>query len=173
MKRLKILITGGPDSSAPTSATPASMPATRSRSSTTSRREISATSTPRQKYTSAISADENKIAAVFSKGGFDVVCHHAAQIDVRKSVEDPKFDASVNILGTLNILKHAVKNKVRKVIFASSGGTIYGECGKSAPDETAPGRPLSPYGITKYSVEILPQFLQQPSRPQIYRPQVR
>lgn len=102
--------------------------------------------------------DEKKVSAVFSRGKFDIVCHHAAQIDVRKSVSDPKFDAGVNVLGTLNILESAAKSKVKKVIFASSGGTIYGECGRNAPDETAKGRPLSPYGITKYTIEFYLNF---------------
>ena len=59
----------------------------------------------------------------------------------------------MNILGALNILENAKKNGVKKVIFASSGGTIYGECGSKAPDEKAYADPLSPYGIAKYSVE--------------------
>ncbi|OGS34963.1 MAG: UDP-glucose 4-epimerase [Elusimicrobia bacterium RIFOXYB2_FULL_49_7] len=95
-----------------------------------------------------------KIKQLFAKGKFDVVCHHAAQIDVRKSIADPAFDAQVNILGTLNILENAKNYGVKKIIFASSGGTIYGECGKQAPDETATGRPISPYGIAKHSIEF-------------------
>jgi UDP-glucose 4-epimerase len=94
-----------------------------------------------------------KLAGIFTAGRFDIVCHHAAQIDVRKSVLDPSFDAEVNVLGTLNLLENAARIKVKKFIFASSGGTIYGECGRIPPDENAPGRPLSPYGITKYTVE--------------------
>ena len=101
-----------------------------------------------------LDVNSDKIDAVFSKEKFDVVNHHAAQIDVRKSVEDPGFDAKVNILGALNILENARKNAVKKVIFASSGGTIYGECGSKAPDEKAKGDPISPYGIAKYSVEF-------------------
>lgn len=98
--------------------------------------------------------DSKKLGAALAKEKVDVISHHAAQIDVRKSVADPVYDANINIIGTLNLLENAVKTKVKKVIFASSGGTIYGECGKNPPAETAKGQPLSPYGITKYSVEF-------------------
>ncbi len=83
----------------------------------------------------------------------EVVNHHAAQINVRKSVEDPVFDARVNILGTLNLLEAARKNGVRKVIFASSGGAGYGEQEYFPADEKHPLRPVSPYGVGKVSVE--------------------
>jgi len=86
------------------------------------------------------------------------VIHHAAQIDVRKSVEDPSFDAKVNIIGSINILQSCIENKSKKIIFASSGGTIYGECGAKAPDENAFPNPLSPYGIAKYTVENYIKF---------------
>jgi UDP-glucose 4-epimerase len=83
----------------------------------------------------------------------EVVNHHAAQINVRKSVEDPVFDARVNILGTLNLLEASRKNGVRKVIFASSGGAGYGEQEYFPADEKHPLRPVSPYGVAKVSVE--------------------
>ncbi|MHB9156039.1 MAG: NAD-dependent epimerase/dehydratase family protein [Endomicrobiales bacterium] len=102
--------------------------------------------------------DQGAIKEIFEKEKVEVVNHHAAQIDVRKSVADPSFDARVNILGTLNVLENARAGGVKKVIFASSGGTIYGECGATAPDETFPGCPLSPYGITKYSIEYYLAF---------------
>lgn len=95
-----------------------------------------------------------KTADIFSREKFDLVCHHAAQIDVRKSVEDPVYDANTNIIGSINVLENAARTKVKKIIFSSSGGTIYGECGKTPPDESKPGRPVSPYGITKYAVEF-------------------
>jgi UDP-glucose 4-epimerase len=79
---------------------------------------------------------------------FDVVNHHAAQIDVRKSVADPGFDAEVNILGLLNLLELARRSRARKFIFSASGGTYYGEC-RGPARETQEPRPLSPYGITK------------------------
>ena len=97
--------------------------------------------------------DFNKIENIFKKEKFDVVIHHAAQLDVRKSVADPSFDADVNIKGTINILEACKRTKVKKIIFASSGGTIYGECSSKAPDEKAFANPLSPYGVAKLSVE--------------------
>ncbi|MCX5781724.1 MAG: NAD-dependent epimerase/dehydratase family protein [Elusimicrobia bacterium] len=98
--------------------------------------------------------NSKEIEKIFFKEKFDLVNHHAAQIDVRKSVQDPMFDAEVNIVGALNIFESSRKSKVKKVIFASSGGTIYGECGRKTPDEKADANPLSPYGIAKYSIEF-------------------
>jgi UDP-glucose 4-epimerase len=83
----------------------------------------------------------------------EVVNHHAAQINVRKSVEDPVFDANVNILGSLNLLEAARKSGVRKFIFSSSGGAGYGEQEYFPADEKHPLRPVSPYGVAKVSVE--------------------
>jgi len=97
--------------------------------------------------------DKKKIDDIFKKEKIDIVIHHAAQLDVRKSVADPCFDADVNIKGTLNILEACKNTKVKKIIFASSGGTIYGECGTKAPDEKSFANPLSPYGVAKLSVE--------------------
>lgn len=97
--------------------------------------------------------DKKKIDEIFKKEKIDIVIHHAAQLDVRKSVADPCFDADVNIKGALNILEACKNTKVKKIIFASSGGTIYGECGSKAPDEKAFANPLSPYGVAKLSVE--------------------
>lgn len=97
--------------------------------------------------------DKKEIDTIFRKEKFDVVIHLAAQLDVRKSVLDPCFDADVNIKGTLNILEACKDTKVKKIIFSSSGGTIYGECGLKAPDEQSFANPLSPYGVAKLSVE--------------------
>lgn len=88
----------------------------------------------------------------------DVVNHHAAQIDVRKSVDDPAGDATINIIGTLNLLESCRRHRVQKVVFASSGGAIYGEQDFFPADESHPTRPLSPYGITKLTVEKYLQF---------------
>jgi UDP-glucose 4-epimerase len=88
----------------------------------------------------------------------EVVNHHAAQINVRKSVEDPVFDARENILGTLNLLEASRKNGVRKVIFSSSGGAGYGEQEYFPADEKHPLRPVSPYGAAKVSVELYLHF---------------
>ncbi|MGA7160339.1 MAG: NAD-dependent epimerase/dehydratase family protein [Bacteroidota bacterium] len=83
----------------------------------------------------------------------DVINHHAAQMDVRKSVADPKFDASVNILGMLNLFELGLRHGVKKIIFSSTGGAIYGEQDFFPADEKHPLRPLSPYGITKLATE--------------------
>ena len=110
------------------------------------------------KFVRADITDAGKIKEIFAADKFDIVSLHAAQIDVRKSVADPAFDAGINIIGSLNVLENAKNHGVGKVIFASSGGTIYGECGKTPPDENSEARPLSPYGITKYSLEFYLKF---------------
>jgi UDP-glucose 4-epimerase len=83
----------------------------------------------------------------------EVIIHHAAQIDVRKSVEEPRRDAAINILGSLALLESAVRYGVRKVIYASTGGALYGE-GRSLPaTEDHPVNPEAPYGASKHTVE--------------------
>ena len=94
-----------------------------------------------------------KLEDVFQKEKIDVVNHLAAQMDVRRSVSDPKFDASVNVLGGLNIFESARKHRVKKIIFSSTGGAIYGEQDNFPADEEHPTRPLSPYGISKLCIE--------------------
>jgi UDP-glucose 4-epimerase len=91
---------------------------------------------------------------VFAKERPQIVNHHAAQIDVRRSVADPAFDVRVNILGTLNILNLCVKYKVRKIIFASTGGALYGEIESGAADERYRMQPLSAYAIDKRAAEL-------------------
>jgi UDP-glucose 4-epimerase len=83
----------------------------------------------------------------------EIVNHHAAQSEVPKSVADPTNDAQVNIIGGLNLLKACVDHGVKKVIFISSGGALYGEPDVIPCDEDHPVRPLSPYGTSKYSFE--------------------
>ncbi len=95
----------------------------------------------------------NNLGTLFLEEHFDAVYHLAAQMDVRKSVADPKFDASVNIIGGLNLLECCAKYDVKKVIFASTGGAIYGEQDYFPADEKHPLRPLSPYGVAKLSFE--------------------
>jgi UDP-glucose 4-epimerase len=85
--------------------------------------------------------------------GIDIVNHHAAQVDVRKSIADPAVDARINIEGSLNILENCRKYRIKKIIFASSGGVIYGECGSVPPNEDSPTSPISPYGVSKYAME--------------------
>lgn len=93
------------------------------------------------------------LTEVFREGKFDIVNHHAAQINVRKSLEDPVFDAQVNIIGSLNIIRLACQYNVRRVIFSSSGGAIYGEPEFFPIRETCPPQPLSPYGVAKLTTE--------------------
>lgn len=83
----------------------------------------------------------------------DVVNHHAAQISVPASVEDPVYDADVNVRGFLNVLEASRASKVRKVVFISSGGAVYGEAGEYPTSEAYNPRPLSPYAITKFVAE--------------------
>lgn len=93
------------------------------------------------------------VETIFRDHMIQVINHHAAQMDVRRSVADPRYDASVNILGMLNTLELGVRYGVKKVIFASTGGAIYGEQDYFPADEQHPLRPLSPYGITKLATE--------------------
>ena len=86
-------------------------------------------------------------------GGFDIVNHHAAQMDVRRSVADPRYDASVNIDGFLNIVTNAQRTGVKRFIFISSGGVIYGEPETRPTPEQADKLPLSPYGVSKLTAE--------------------
>lgn len=88
----------------------------------------------------------------------EVLNHHAAQISVRRSVDDPVFDARENIVGTLNLLEAARNHGVRKIIFASSGGAGYGEQEYFPADERHPLRPVSPYGVAKVAVEAYLHF---------------
>jgi UDP-glucose 4-epimerase len=88
-----------------------------------------------------------------ASGGFAVVNHHAAQIDVRRSVNDPCADADRNILGLLNVLEGARAGGVRRVVFASSGGTVYGDGAVLPTVETARKLPASPYGAAKLASE--------------------
>jgi UDP-glucose 4-epimerase len=90
-----------------------------------------------------------EVQKVFEREQFDIVNHHAAQMSVPASVEDPDFDADVNVRGFINLLEAARKTSVRKIIFISSGGAIYGEADEFPTSEAARPVPLSPYAITK------------------------
>lgn len=90
---------------------------------------------------------------LLAKGGFTVLNHHAAQMDVRRSVEDPVFDAGVNVVGLLNLLEGARAGGVKRVVFASSGGTVYGEGDQLPFSEPDPKLPTSPYGTAKLASE--------------------
>jgi len=90
---------------------------------------------------------------VFEDFGPEALCHQAAQIDVRRSVREPDFDADVNILGTISLLENCVEHSVGKVVFASTGGAIYGEQQEFPATENHPEYPLSPYGVSKLAAE--------------------
>ncbi|HVT57883.1 MAG TPA: NAD-dependent epimerase/dehydratase family protein [Thermoanaerobaculia bacterium] len=92
-------------------------------------------------------------AAVVERQRVDLLVHHAAQMDVRRSVADPVFDADVNVLGSLNLVEAARRGGVRHVVFASTGGAIYGEQDVFPATEEHPLRPVSPYGVAKLAVE--------------------
>ena len=97
-------------------------------------------------------ADDN-IKELFSEFNFEIIYHLASQIDLNLSVKDPVSDAETNIIGTLNLLQNSVKSGVRKFIFSSSGGAIYGEQTSFPANESHPAKPQSPYGISKLTVE--------------------
>ncbi|MFQ5537030.1 MAG: NAD-dependent epimerase/dehydratase family protein [Gemmatimonadota bacterium] len=96
---------------------------------------------------------DDELRNLFREVRFDLVNHHAAQIDVRVSVADPAHDASINLLGLLNISESALEVGTRRIIFVSSGGVVYGEPEEIPTPETAPKLPLSPYGVTKLTGE--------------------
>lgn len=97
--------------------------------------------------------DHAGVAETISSFRPELVNHHAAQAEVPRSVADPVYDASINVLGGLNILKASVDNGVRKFIFSSTGGALYGEPDVVPATEDHPIRPLSPYGTSKYAFE--------------------
>ena len=92
-------------------------------------------------------------AELVAGSGVDVLVHQAAQMDVRRSVADPTFDASVNIVGSINLFEAARRGGVEQILFASTGGAIYGEQESFPADEDHPLRPVSPYGVSKLAVE--------------------
>ncbi|GAP10752.1 nucleoside-diphosphate-sugar epimerase [Bellilinea caldifistulae] len=96
----------------------------------------------------------SNLSQIFEKERPDVVNHHAAQMDVRRSVADPLYDADVNVKGSLNVLECARKYDVRQFIYASSGGTVYGEPKYLPCDEEHPIQPICQYGATKYMTEL-------------------
>ncbi len=94
-------------------------------------------------------------ARLVGTGGFDVVIHLAAQMDVRRSVADPRFDADVNIGGTLNLCEaiRLTNGKRPRLVFTSTGGALYGDTARPPHGETTPKDPDSPYGVAKLAVE--------------------
>ncbi len=90
---------------------------------------------------------------VFEEEKPQVVIHHAAHANVTESVRNPGYDASVNIGGSINLFESCVKHDVEKIVFASTGGALYGEACYLPADESHPIDPVSPYGVSKYAVE--------------------
>ncbi len=102
-------------------------------------------------YTTDIAS--SSLEAVFAEERPDFVCHYAGQISVQRSMQDPLIDAETNVKGSLNLLQSCVKYGVRKVVYTSSGGAIYGDPVYLPCDEAHPVQPLSHYGVSKYAVE--------------------
>ena len=107
------------------------------------------------------SVTDPAVVAEVVRPGVDLLNHHAAQMDVRRSVVDPVFDAEQNILASLRLLEQVVKSGVSSVIFASSGGAAYGEPVFVPQTEEHPFAPMSPYGCAKLSVEHYLGFYRQ------------
>jgi UDP-glucose 4-epimerase len=98
-----------------------------------------------------------ELEKVFKEEAFDILCHHAAQVDLRKSMQEPVQDAEINILGSLNLLFCCLKHQVKKIIFASSAG-VYGEQEYFPADEPHPLKPVAPYSMAKLVVEKYLEF---------------
>jgi len=101
--------------------------------------------------------EANALATVFAAEKPDAVCHQAAQMSVSRSVREPHFDAEVNCIGFINVLNATVAAGCKRVVFASSGGVLYGDVTEPA-SETTPVDPISPYGISKWAGEKYLQF---------------
>jgi UDP-glucose 4-epimerase len=99
--------------------------------------------------------DANAVAEAFDSHRPELVCHLAAQIDVRRSVADPAYDLGINVAGTINLLEAARQHETARFVFTSTGGAIYGEgSGRELPlDESAECRPDAPYGQSKFAAE--------------------
>jgi UDP-glucose 4-epimerase len=108
---------------------------------------------PREAAFYEVDIRDQALGDVFRRERPEVVIHHAAHIYVTASVRDPVYDASVNILGSLNLLECCRKSGVRKVIYAGTGGALFGEAQYLPVDENHPVAPLSPYGVSKHTVE--------------------
>jgi UDP-glucose 4-epimerase len=108
---------------------------------------------PRAHFYQGDIRDRDFVEQVFSIEKPDAVNHHAAQIDVRRGVREPVFDASVNILGSITLLEAAVAHKVGRFVYISSAGATYGEPETMPVPEKCPINPVTPYGISKHSVE--------------------
>lgn len=110
---------------------------------------------PKAKFYQVDIRDHKKVAEIIKKEKPEVIDHHAAQMDVRRSTREPIFDAECNILASINLMEQAVKNGVKKIIYANTGGALYGEA--PAEDlplaEDYPINPICQYGASKHAVE--------------------
>ncbi len=108
---------------------------------------------PRARFYRGDILDRAFLEHVFECEQPEIINHHAAQMDVRRGVREPIFDATVNIVGSLNLLELAVRHKVKRVVYISSAGAGYGEPQSLPAKETDPINPITPYGISKHTVE--------------------
>jgi UDP-glucose 4-epimerase len=108
---------------------------------------------PGARFHEADLRDADAVRAVIEQERPEVIVHLAAQMDVRRSVADPAFDAQVNLVGFLNLMEAARRHGLKRVVFSSTGGAIYGEQEQFPCDENHPARPLSPYGVAKLATE--------------------
>ena len=108
---------------------------------------------PRADFHEVDICDRAALDAVFAAFKPQIISHHAAQIDVRRAVADPIFDATVNVLGGVNVVQAALAARVEKFLYASTGGAVYGTPEVIPCTESHPIRPLSPYGLTKHTLE--------------------
>src|SRR5713101_1678435 len=108
---------------------------------------------PAARFYEADLRNADAIVPILEREKPEVIFHLAAQMDVRRSVADPAFDAMVNLVGFLNLMEAARRNGLRRVVFASTGGAIYGEQEQFPCDEDHPRRPVSPYGVAKLATE--------------------
>ncbi len=117
---------------------------------------------PKAEFVRGDITDAELVHRLFRERRFDIVNHHAAQLDVRKSVADPVFDCQQNIIGSLNLLEAAKEiGTVKRFMLASTGGAIYGEQDYFPADEKHPTRPISPYGVAKRSIELYLHYYEQ------------
>ena len=108
---------------------------------------------PKARFLKGDVRDRDFVEHVFATEKPEAVNHHAAQMDVRRGVQEPIFDASVNILGSINLLEAAIAHKVRRFVYISSAGAAYGEPNQMPVPEDYSINPITPYGISKHTVE--------------------
>jgi len=108
---------------------------------------------PAARFYHADVRDAARVTEVIEREKPEVIFHLAAQMDVRRSVASPAFDAEVNLVGFLNLMEAGRRNGLARVIFSSTGGAIYGEQERFPCDEDHPCRPVSPYGVAKFATE--------------------